>query len=93
MARLKTTDKIDDVKNHINQLANQLKALENKHKKEIRTADTRRNILAGEMVIKYCKENPDDTFSVKFKSIIKECVRSQKDRALFGLKPLEDNEK
>ena len=87
MARLKTMDKIDNVKKKMNQMHAQLKALESQQKIELRKADTRRKIVAGGLVLNYCKKNPDDPFSVKLIELIAEQVNTQKDRALFGLEP------
>lgn len=95
MVRKKITDKIDDMKKHMDQLTNQLKALEDRHREEKRKADLRRNILAGELVLKYRDKNPEDNFSIKFGSLVEEHVKRPKDRVLFGLEPLENtnNEK
>lgn len=88
MARLKTTEKIDDVKKQIDQLANQLKALEDRHKEEKRKDDTRRKILAGALALGFSHKNSDDPFSSKLNELIAEHVKTPRDRALFNLKPL-----
>lgn len=88
MARVKTTEKIDGVRKQMDQLANQLKALEDRHREDIRKDDFRRKVLAGGMALEYREKYPDDPFSNKLNVLIAEHVKGQKDRALFGLEPL-----
>ena len=72
----------------MDQLANQLKALEDRHREDIRKEDFRRKVLAGGLALEYREKNPDDPFSIKLNELISEHVKAQKDRALFGLEPL-----
>lgn len=88
MPRLKTTDKLEDLKTKQKQLQAQIRDLEAKAKESQRATDTRRKVIAGSLALKHLETNKDDAFSVKMSALLEEYVIRPQDRALFGLSPM-----
>ena len=88
MARMTREKQIENLTEKQSEISKRLKNLENKYKEENKKRIDRRNYVAGSVVLEFCKNNPEDAFSIKLNELISDNVKSKRDRTLFDLKPL-----
>jgi len=86
-------DKLSALREKEAQLKAQLRDAQAREKAQDRKNDTRRKILMGVLCKKMISEDPQSSFSLTLLRLIDELITSPKDRALFGLPPLDDKKK
>ncbi|MBK6897643.1 MAG: mobilization protein [Alphaproteobacteria bacterium] len=83
-------DKLSALREKESQLKAQLRDAQAREKAQDRKNDTRRKILMGALCKKMISEDPQSSFSLTLLRLIDEHLTAPKDRALFGLPPLDD---
>lgn len=83
MPRMKSTDKIEALRQKQAQIAAQLKAEEARQKDTDRKADTRRKVIAGALAVEHMEKNPASEFARVMGRLLDEYVTRPADRALF----------
>ena len=74
------------------QIEAKIKDFKKREAKAERERDTRRKIIAGGLATRHMKANPTSDFAKKLAGLIDEYVIGDRERALFDLDPLSDND-
>jgi len=85
--------RIDKLEQRKAQIEAQLKAARARDKTQKRKDDTRRKIIAGALALEHAEKNPNGEFARTILGLIQQYVTSDKDRALFDLDHLPQQER
>lgn len=87
MARMKTTDTIEKLRQKKAQLEAQLKAAEARERETSRKEDTRRKVIAGALALEHYEKNANSEFAKVMARLLDEYVTRPADRRLFPRLP------
>ena len=83
-----SNSRIEKLEKQRAQIDAQLKAARARDKAQRRKDDTRRKIITGALALEHAQRNPDSDFTRTMLRLIQEGVKTNRDRALFDLDPL-----
>ena len=83
---------IEAYQNRISQIDAQLADLSARGKQAERKRDTRRKVIMGALAAHHMRKNPRSSFAKKLAALIDEYVIGDRERSLFDLDPLPQDE-
>ncbi len=83
-----TSSRIDKLLEKKRQIDAQIKDAQARDRAKKRKEDTRQKIIAGALALEHAERNPNSEFSLTMLRLIQEGVKTDRERALFGLDPL-----
>jgi hypothetical protein len=93
MARKKSADELETLRQQHIELAKRIKQAEEKQRQKDKADDVRRYLLAGAAALDHMRAKPDTSFASTLLDLIDARVKGAADRALFGLPALAKKEK
>jgi hypothetical protein len=85
MARQKSADELETLRQQHIELAKRIKQAEVKQRQKDKADDARRYLLAGTAALDHMKAEPDTAFASTLLGLIDARAKGAADRALFGL--------
>ena len=83
-----TSDKLKKLKEQEAKLKAKIAREKNRLSAKERKLETRRKIIAGALALTHATQHPRSDFAKQLNQLIREHVKKDTDRALFGLDPL-----